>query len=273
MRTRVITAAVLVPLLLLVLFAAPKIVMVILFSLLCAFSAIELLYNTGLVKHFRLVIYTVVTAALVPVWCYFGMNKSWALAVMLLFTVLLFMETMLSGMKLRFDRICICLVGGLLIPFLLSSLVRILAPDNGRYVILIPFVVAFLSDSGAYFIGCRFGKHKLAPLISPKKSVEGVFGGVSFAVVGMLLYTMVLQVFFDASVNYGYALVYAILGSGIGVFGDLCFSVIKRQTGIKDYGTLFPGHGGVMDRFDSMLFVCPLIEMLLDILPVVVVPV
>jgi len=273
MKTRVITAAVLVPLLLLVLFAAPKIVMVILFSLLCAFSAIELLYNTGLVKHFRLVIYTVVIAALVPVWCYFGMNKAWALAAILLFMVLLFMEAMLSDMKLRFDRICICLAGGLLIPFLLSSLVRIIMPGNGRYVILIPFVVAFLSDSGAYFIGCRFGKHKLAPLISPKKSVEGVFGGVAFAVIGMLLYVLVLQIFFKASVNYGYALVYAIIGTAIGVFGDLCFSVIKRQTGIKDYGNLIPGHGGILDRFDSMLFVCPLIELLLDVLPVVVVPV
>ena len=273
MKTRVITAAVLVPLLLLVLFAAPKIVMVILFSLLCAFSAIELLYNTGLVKHFRLVIYTVVIAALVPVWCYFGMNKAWALAAILLFMVLLFMEAMLSDMKLRFDRICICLAGGLLIPFLLSSLVRIIMPGNGRYVILIPFVVAFLSDSGAYFIGCRFGKHKLAPLISPKKSVEGVFGGVAFAVIGMLLYVLVLQILFKASVNYGYALVYAIIGTAIGVFGDLCFSVIKRQTGIKDYGNLFPGHGGVLDRFDSMLFVCPLIELLLEGFPVVVVPV
>ena len=271
MKTRVITAAVLVPLLLLVLYAAPKIVTAILFSLLCALAVIELLYNTGLVKHFRLVVYTMVTAALVPVWCYFGMNRYWALAVVLLFTVLLFMESMLSGMKLGFDKICICLAAGLSIPYLLSSLVRILAPNGGRYVILIPFVVAFLSDTGAYFIGCRFGKHKLAPQISPKKSVEGVFGGVAFAVIGMLAYVMVLQIFFKASVNYGYALVYGIIGPLVGVFGDLCFSVIKRQNGVKDYGNLFPGHGGVLDRFDSMLFVCPLVELMLDVLPVVVV--
>ena len=204
---------------------------------------------------------------------YFGMYKAWSLAGILLFLMLLFMEMMLSGMKLRFEKICICLAGGLLIPFLLSSLVRIIAPDNGRYVILIPFVVGFLSDSGAYFIGCRFGRHKLAPQISPKKSIEGVIGGVIFAVVGMLLYVLILQIFCKASVNYGYALVYAIFGTAVGVFGDLCFSVIKRQTGIKDYGTLFPGHGGVLDRFDSMLFVCPLIEFLLEVLPVVVIPV
>ena len=273
MKTRLITAAVLVPLLLLVLYAAPKIVTVILFSLLCAFSAIELLYNTGLVKHLRLVVYTVIIAAFVPVWCYFGMSKTWALAAILLFVVLLFMETILSGMKIRFEKLCTCLAAGLLIPFLLSSLVRIIAPSGGRYYILIPFVVAFLSDTGAYFIGCRFGKHKLAPQISPKKSIEGVFGGVLFAVVGMLLYTVVLQVFFHVSVSYGYALVYGIVGSAIDVFGDLCFSVIKRQSGIKDYGTLFPGHGGVLDRFDSMIFVSPLIELLLEILPVMVVTV
>ena len=272
MKKRLITAAVLVPLLLVVLYALPKIVMVILFSLLCALSAVELLYNTGLVKHFRLVIYTVVIAALVPVWCYFGTNGSWALAAILLFIVLLFMEMMISGMKLRFDKISICLAGGLLIPFLLSSLVRIIAPDGGRYLILIPFVVAFLADTGAYFIGCRFGKHKLAPNISPKKSVEGVIGGVIFAVVGMLLYALIMQIFCKATVNYGYALVYAVFGTAMGVYGDLCFSVIKRQTGIKDYGTLFPGHGGVLDRFDSMLFVCPLIEFLLDVIPAVVVP-
>ena len=272
MKKRIITAAVLVPLLLLVLYVAPKIVTAILFSLLSAFAAIELLYNTGLVKHFRLVIYSAVTAAVIPVWCYFGMNKALALALVLVFLGLLFMELMLSGLKLRFEKLCVCAIAGLLIPFMLSSLVRIISVDGGRYRILIPFVVAFLSDTGAYFIGCRFGKHKLAPVISPKKSLEGVVGGVAFAVIGMLLYLLVVQLL-GCTVHYGFALIYGFVGSLVGVFGDLCFSVIKRQTGIKDYGNLIPGHGGVLDRFDSMLFVSPLIELLLDILPVVVIPV
>ncbi len=271
MKTRLIAAAVLVPLLLVVLYAAPKIVTVIALSLLCALSVVELLYNTGLVKHFRLVIYTVITAALVPVWCYFGMSRTWALAAVLLLFMLLFLEAMLSGMKLRLEKIGLCFFSGLLIPFLLSSLVRILAPNGGRYVILIPFVVAFLSDSGAYFIGCRFGRHKLAPTVSPNKSVEGVFGGIAFSIIGMLLYCLVMQLAFQATVNYVYALVYGVVGALVGVFGDLCFSVIKRQTGIKDYGNLIPGHGGVLDRFDSMLLVSPLVELLLDVLPVVVV--
>ena len=272
MKKRIITAAVLVPLLLVVLYAAPKIVTAIAISLFCAVAALELLYNTGLVKHIRLVIYSAVFAAAVPLWCYFGMNRALGLIGILMLVVLLFTEIMLSGLKLRFEKVCTCFVGAFLVPLLLSSLVRIMMLDEGRYVILIPFVVGFLSDSGAYFIGCRFGKHKLAPVISPNKSVEGVCGGVLFAVAGMLLYTLILQLVFTVEVSYGYALIYALLGTAAGVFGDLCFSVIKRQTGIKDYGNLFPGHGGILDRFDSMLFVAPLMEVLLDILPVVVIP-
>ena len=162
-----------------------------------------------------------------------------------------------------------CAAAGLLNPFLLCSLMRILAMDFGRYLVLIPFAVAFMSDSGAYFVGCRFGRHKLAPVISPKKSVEGVFGGVVFSVLGMLIYALVIDLVFDYQISYVNAAVYGFIGSLGGVFGDLCFSVIKRQTGIKDYGNLLPGHGGVLDRFDSMLVVGPVVELLLIVLPVV----
>ena len=79
-----------------------------------------------------------------------------------------------------------------------------------------------------------------------------------------------MQLIFKCQVNYGYALIYGVLGSLAGVYGDLCFSVIKRQTGIKDYGNLIPGHGGVLDRFDSMLVVSPLVELMLAVFPVVV---
>ena len=270
MKKRILSAVVLVPLLLIVLYALPKIVAVIVVSLLCAIAAYELLYNTGFVRHTRLVVYAMVFAALVPVWGHYGMDGVYARLGILAFFALMFMEMMLSQMKLRFEKCAMCFVAGLLIPYLLSSLSRILSPEGGRYVILIPFVVAFLSDSGAYFIGCRFGKHKLAPVISPNKSIEGVIGGVVTAVLGMLIYCLILHTIFKCRVNYGFAFVYGILGSLAGVFGDLCFSVLKRQTGIKDYGNLIPGHGGVLDRFDSVLIVAPLVEILLIILPVVV---
>ena len=270
MKTRMIASAVLLPLLLLVLLLAPTIFTAILFSAICAISAYELMGGTGLVKHPRLIVYTVVVAALVPIWSWFGGNWAVAEAGILAFFALLFMELMLSGMKLKFEKMAVSVFAGLLIPYLLSAFVRMIVRDNGRFLVLIPFAVAFLSDSGAYFIGCAFGKHKMAPVISPKKSWEGFFGGLGVAVLGMILFVLVLQLGFDFRVNYLYAAIYGLIGALGGVFGDLCFSAIKRQTGIKDYGKLIPGHGGILDRFDSIVVVAPLIELLLHWIPVVV---
>ena len=270
MKKRILAAAVLVPILLLVLYALPKVVAAVLVSLICGIGAYELLYRTGLVRHLRLVIYSVVFAAAVPLVDFFGLGSHWARFILLAFFGLMFMEMMISQLKLRLEKVALCCFGALIVPYLLSALLRILAPAGGRYLIMIPCILAFLSDTGAYFSGCRFGKHKLAPVISPNKSVEGLLGGLGFAVAGMLLYCVILQLIFQCQVNYGYALVYGVFGCLAGVFGDLCFSVIKRQTGIKDYGNLIPGHGGVLDRFDSLLVVAPLVELMLSVFPVVV---
>jgi phosphatidate cytidylyltransferase len=134
----------------------------------------------------------------------------------------------------------------------------------------IPFITAFFSDTGAYFVGVLFGKHKMAPVISPKKSWEGFFGGIVVAIAGMMLYGVAAEQFGGKEVNYLLALLYGLLGALGGVFGDLSMSVIKRQVGIKDYGNLIPGHGGILDRFDSVLITAPLTEALLLILPMMV---
>ena len=271
MKTRIITAAILVPLLLIILLILPKLITAILFGLLAAIAVYELLMGTGYIKQFRLVAYGMVMAFLVSLWSGFGAGHVWAVLGIVLFACVLFAEMMLSHIKLRFEKICICFVAALLIPYLFTALVRIHADDTtGRYFILIPFILAFLSDSGAYFAGCYLGKHKLAPAISPKKTIEGAIGGVLAAVAFMLLYTLILQLAFDFKVNYGFALLYGVVGSVASVFGDLCFSVIKRQTGIKDYGNLIPGHGGVLDRFDSMIIVAPVTEAMLILIPLAV---
>ena len=173
-------------------------------------------------------------------------------------------------MQLGFDKLAISLVAGVVLPLLLGALVRIQSWEKGRFFILIPFVMAFLSDTGAYFAGLRFGKNKLAPVISPKKTIEGVIGGVVGAILGMLLFSLILDAFFKLEINYYAALLYGVAGSCAAVFGDLCFSVVKRQTGIKDYGNLIPGHGGILDRFDSMMIVAPLAEILLLLVPLAV---
>ncbi len=275
MKTRIIAAAVLLPLLAIVVFFLPLIVTAIIFSLLSAIAAYELLRGTGLMRHTRLIIYSMVMAAVIPMWSFCEIHyeiangQAYALLLALVFVIALFGEMMASHVKLKFENVAYCLVAGMLIPYLFSSLVRVHASYSGRFLVVIPFVIAFLSDSGAYFAGRFFGHTKLAPVISPKKTVEGVVGGIAGSVLGMLLYCLIMQLAFSFKPHYGYAIAYGVVGCGVAVFGDLCFSVIKRQTGIKDYGNLIPGHGGVLDRFDSMILVAPLTEALLAIIPVV----
>ena len=270
MKTRVITAAVLIPVLLLILLAAPKIVLALVWGAMLSVAAYELLYRTGLVQHVRLVVYAAVMAFAVSMWSFFGAMHAYAVLGVLVFMAVLFGELMYDHVKITFDKISMCFVAGLLIPILLSSLVRIQTLKIGRYVILIPFIVAFASDAGAYFVGRALGKHKLAPVISPHKTIEGVAGGMLSAIVCMILYTLIMQFGFKFRVNYLYAILYGLIGSIAGTFGDLCFSVVKRQTGIKDYGTIIPGHGGILDRFDSMTMVGPLMEVFLTLIPVIV---
>ena len=271
MKTRVITAVVLIPLLLLMLMAAPTVVTAIVWGLLMAVAVYELLFCTGLVREPRLVVYSAVMAFAVTLWSHYGAIHAYGQIGLMIFAGLLFGEMMLSHVKITFDKICLCMMAGFVVPFLLSSLIRILVMSRiGRYMVLIPFVVAFASDSGAYFAGRFFGRHKLAPVISQHKTIEGAVGGVICAVVGMIIYCVVLQFAFNFQVKYGFAVIYGLLGSLVGIFGDLCFSVIKRQTGIKDYGNLIPGHGGVLDRFDSMMMVGPLMESLLILIPLAV---
>ena len=270
MKVRLLTAAVLLPIFLFIVLFLPSLCTTILFSLLMGLAAYEFLWGTGLLKHPRLIVYASVMGILTSVWSGFGAGYVWALLGVLIFVVVLFAEIMISNMKLPFEKVILCAAAGLLIPFLLTSLVRIRAGANGAFFIMIPLIIAFISDSGAYFTGRFFGSHKLAPTISPKKTIEGLVGGVFAAVLGMLLYGLILQLAFGFRVNYLAALLYGAAGSVAGAFGDLCFSAIKRQTNIKDYGKLLPGHGGILDRFDSMVIVAPLVEVLLILIPVAV---
>lgn len=269
MKKRVVTAAILIPVLVLVTLVAPKIVAAVVWGVLLMIGVYELLYSTGLVRHPRMVLYSALMAFATSLWSYYGANQGIALLGLLVFWILLFSELMANHVKISLEMITYCLFAGGLAPYLLTALIRVLNMSAGRYLIPIPFVVAFSSDAGAYFAGSFFGKHKLAPVVSPNKTVEGVVGGLASAMVGMLIYGVILQLVFRLQVSYGAALFYGLLGSAVGVFGDLCFSIIKRLSGIKDFGTLIPGHGGFYDRFDSMVTVAPLMEALILLLPVV----
>ena len=132
-------------------------------------------------------------------------------------------------------------------------------PEYGRYLYLIPFLFSWVTDSFAYFTGRLFGKHKLIPQVSPKKTVEGAVGGFVCCALTTLLYGLIVERCFHVAPNY---LVLGISGLVIGVvsqIGDLMMSALKRQQGIKDFGWMLPGHGGLLDRFDSSMAVSVLV--------------
>ena len=166
--------------------------------------------------------------------------------------------------------------GALIVPYLMLSLVRIFQMDFlpigntdfqiGQFIVLLPLLAAWGADTCALFAGMFFGKHKLAPVVSPKKTVEGAVGGVVGGAVLVLLAALLMNTFLDLDMPIWAALVLGGAGAGLGEVGDLAFSIIKRQKGIKDYGHIFPGHGGVLDRFDSVLFVAPFAEILFRII-------
>ena len=129
--------------------------------------------------------------------------------------------------------------------------------DAGVYLYGLIFIGAWMTDTGAYFVGVLFGKHKLIPEVSPKKTIEGAFGGILGCIAGFVLYGFIIQSVCDVKVNYIAMIVIAAVIAVVSQFGDLVASYIKREREIKDFGFIFPGHGGVLDRFDSIIAVAP----------------
>ncbi len=145
-------------------------------------------------------------------------------------------------------------------------LLDLLAVSNELTLIIAAFVVAFCTDTFAYFIGSMFGKHKLIERVSPNKSVEGAIGGTVVSTIVTTIYFYYLgQNYINIDLSF-WAVLVIILASVSGQFGDLFASKLKRFVGIKDYANILPGHGGVLDRFDSIIFVSPLIYVLFTIL-------
>lgn len=144
---------------------------------------------------------------------------------------------------------------------LLSTIYLVRNSHYGQFFVWLGFIAAWGCDTGAYFTGVTIGKHKLTPKLSPKKTVEGAIGGVVVATVLATVYGLVISKFSSTlDINIiGFCATAGFFGSILAQFGDLTASSIKRHTGIKDYGKIIPGHGGIMDRFDSVLFTAPVI--------------
>jgi phosphatidate cytidylyltransferase len=175
-----------------------------------------------------------------------------ALTALLLCTALLllfrFSETRTAAGEWAF------LAAGLLyVPLLLSQLILLRAEPHGEYWILLMLTIVMAGDSAAYYIGSAFGRHKLYPAVSPNKSIEGALGGLAGSVAG----AFIAKLTFFHQISAVDCIVTALLLGILGQLGDLFESLLKRSCGVKDSGTIVPGHGGILDRLDSILFAAP----------------
>lgn len=143
-----------------------------------------------------------------------------------------------------------------------NSIITLRDLPHGQFLYLLVFLGAWTTDGAAYFVGRAFGKHKLIPDVSPKKTVEGAIGGIIFCMISFVIFGFIVGKFSTSSLKTVETLIAGFLISVISQFGDLIASLIKRHYNIKDYGNLFPGHGGVMDRFDSVISIAPFLLMI-----------
>ena len=183
-------------------------------------------------------------------------------------------SAMILKPSLTLKQVFMCYATTLLISVSLSCMIllRDFGKEYGCFFVLLALCIAWLSDTGAYFCGKFFGRNKLCPDISPKKTVEGFFGGVSVSVLSTLFAAAVFDLFIFAGtvqINYVRITIMALIGSLISVLGDLCFSAIKRKCGVKDFGSLMPGHGGILDRFDSVIFVIPYVYIFIRLISII----
>ena len=271
MLTRIIVAVIAIPALVVLIFFAPVWALGILVGGISAVCAWEFLHCTSKEAGPRLLSYTAVAAFSYPFLSAFYISaRVYEIAVLCLFVVLM-LELMLSFRQektLGLDTVALSLMSAGVFPLLLSGIIHLASRDHGGVYALLPFVACFSSDSGAYFAGVFLGKHKLTPRISPNKTLEGSIGGFVLAIGLMLVYGLILRGA-GFQVNLAVMGVYGFLGSLAGQLGDLSFSAVKRVVGIKDYGKLIPGHGGMLDRFDSMIWTAPLLDLLVRWVPAI----
>lgn len=262
MKQRIITGCALVAMLILVVIFADSFVLPVVLALCTAIAIHEMLSCIGLQKAYPISIPFYLCAAFPILMRYVKDEVLFqniglvvlSLGILYLFTVLIF-----SHGKYTVQQICVAFMSILYIISGFTAIVSIYDRElGGEIIYLLIFIGAWVTDTFAYFCGMLFGrggKHKLIPDVSPKKTVEGSIGGIAFCILAMVIFGIVVEAVSSYEANL-IALAFAgLVISVVAQIGDLLMSVIKRTYGIKDYGKIFPGHGGILDRFDSILAV------------------
>ena len=274
MKQRILVAVIGIPALLAVLCFAPDWATALLVSLLCVIGCHEFMAAAAPLKARRWWLFAAALSVFTVFTVYFRdaafagstifVLMPWLLAALLVVLFIAAVQVYGTDDELTFPDLCAVAVSGLVIPLALSCLVRLRMLDYGAGLVLIPLVSAFMSDALALFGGMLFGKTKLAPRVSPKKTREGAVSGLVGGMAGMILYRIFFFLCTEVQLHLGWCVLLGLVGAALGQLGDLSFSCVKRQCGIKDYGRLLPGHGGVLDRFDSVIFAAPVIWMLVS---------
>ena len=229
----------------------------------------EYLYARKLLSCIPLMIICMLYALLMPILVTKGAASY---VITYLFLMLAFVVSLIYYKKLHYMNLAYALFGTTLITFGMSA-VPIACTSNGvsvSFFFVLIFLLPWMADGGGYFIGSKFGKHKLCPNVSPKKTIEGVLGGLVFCIAAAMLMGLIFQFLILGSnvrVNFIALIIIALFDSVFSIFGDISFSLIKRNLKIKDYGSIFPGHGGMLDRCDSIIFTAPLVVVLSQFIP------
>ncbi len=246
------------------------IILNILIAIASVISMYELLSAMGVLKKYFLTIPTFLFTVIVPLFITeLRFQFFWYV-----YTLIIFFVTLISKNITDFKDTAIVYTMALVVSLSLGSLIMIrdISGKFATFYVVLTLAVAWTSDTGAYFCGSFFGKHKLCPIISPKKTVEGAIGGIIVSFVSAFLVCFVFKNYiFDSDVLINYYLVALVgfLGPIISMIGDLSFSFVKRTCNVKDFGNVIPGHGGVLDRIDSVIFLSPFVCFLSMLFPLV----
>ena len=264
MKARVLTSILIVARAIPTFVLSGYIVYPIVLSLLALMAIFELLRVLGVEKNLAVAIPSYLLALALPIAAYFAtedLTAYFLIATIVVYVFLLYILilSVFSRGKMGFSRVARIFASVTYVVLAFAALSAIRYIENGEFCFGMVFIASWVSDVFAFLVGILIGKHKLIPEISPKKTVEGFIGGIFFATVAMLLYGLLIDLFVaDMTVNYIVLGVMGVILSILSQLGDLIASTVKREEGVKDYGSLLPGHGGIMDRFDSVFAIAVL---------------
>lgn len=266
MLTRILTAVVAVPLLIFLIWLNNTSVMLVAMTLASVLAVGEVLLATKYFSNKGIAAVCMIFVTAMPSFLTFDVLNRFFPMLAATFLLIMFVIMLFDHENVKFEEISLMSFVSFLIPLSLTTIVFLQKNfEFGIFYVILALLIPWISDAGAYFVGSAIGRHKMAPKISPKKSWEGFFGGLITAIATAFIagfgYPWVYGITNGAearfTVNVLYIVLVSIIGSVLGVVGDFSASLLKRQCMVKDFGSIIPGHGGILDRFDSVLFVAP----------------